>query len=477
MDSVTNARKIAREIQDEINAKEEQLRNLNADIDAAKQKRKDTPVSKVLLKDIAESMRATKELDNIKIDTLVEKQDFHFSYLSDLFKQEIGLLEKLVLKFDDLTDIANAQQNIDYQKEQESDKVHQLALKQISLLEELVRQKKVLERKKPEESQGGFWDTLWGTASGIVAGGLAAIFSKKVLIEGGKKFLKSGFIKGIGKFVLAPLAAALLAFDFTKGWKNSEEIIGKGKKSIDDKFSAAIYQIGSGLTFGLISAKKLRQIDVKISTWFSKTVTKPLIKFATDLPGKISTWFSETFTKENFNSFVDDLTELPIVGDAVGYLKEAIENVYSKMIDNVINPVKEIYNKLILYVKIAKEKLIQFSDYIAQKLPVFMTGDRDFPDITTLESSKESGATMSIGIEKFIPTKLRNKFEEMRYKNSLKNTEIPVLKKETGNIDTGDTNNMFSNVVNRNTIVNDNMSTRSDDFMHVSPIFSIQGAV
>lgn len=125
---------------------------------------------------------------------------------------------------------------------------------------------------------GGMMSTVPSMASGNVLGAgaeAAAGIGGSLLTKGGGLLAKvggmGGLLKGGGRLLgkaALPLALAMGAWDFKKGYSNAGEISGKGDKAgVADKIQAGVSSVLEGLSFGLVSAQDaFKFIDTSMET-------------------------------------------------------------------------------------------------------------------------------------------------------------------------------------------------------------------
>lgn len=208
---------------------------------------------------------------------------------------------------------------------------------------------------KEEEEGGGFFDTILKSLG--MAGGVAGI---------GK--LAMGLVKKLGPWMIALNAI----WDFTQGFINAADIVGKDAKDLDmfDKVMAGLSNVIAGLTFGLVDAKtvykffseNLKTAFQDIVGWLIEFVSFGFINGddAKDIAGEAYDYivnglrdyinnFAENYTKtfkETWEGFKDVVGALPRkLNEMVMWLYDVVTDIFSiRSFDDavsVMNKVKD----------------------------------------------------------------------------------------------------------------------------------------
>jgi len=233
-------------------------------------------------------------------------------------------------------------------------------------------------RKKTSGKGAGIFGLLAGIFSLSKLKGLKNILGKGVTKGLFKGILKKGFLLNFGKgllrglvrFIALPITAIFAAFDFYKGFKDSENIT--GKKGLEAKIQGGISQMISGFTFGLIDPKFISgKIDEGLNyvKGFFPVIKEKFFNFILAPLNLIKNLFSgEKGIVDSFVQFTSDLTTLSpetltnmfslisekfksLISEPFNYIKDYISNLW----DNI----KPIIDDYVIDIK---EKMFEFKD-------------------------------------------------------------------------------------------------------------------
>jgi hypothetical protein len=161
-----------------------------------------------------------------------------------------------------------------------------------------------------------------GKALGTIISGLSGGLVGGLIGKSGS--IIGTLFKGLGKMAL-PIALLFGAKDFIKGFKDVEKIA--GTTNVIDAVEAGIAQLVSGLTFGLISPKKIYKVIDFIEEQFKNIIRAPFVLLRGILDGNV-----------DLDVLVVDYISTVLSGFTLGFLsKDKIKNAITYITDHLIN--------------------------------------------------------------------------------------------------------------------------------------------
>jgi len=434
---------------------------------------------KVTIKDVAETLKdANKEVnETLSRNTNILKE------IGEVLKSQNVNLKSIDVNSTTQTKLDELSKRDDYQIEQKEDANFILLKEQNELLNQILNAIGKSNLSIDDDNKKKKFDFSFDDALGWMLGykaimaiknGIKRAFTSPLI---GKIFSKAG-AKGLAKkvfgWVFLPLQAAMMAFDFKKGWDEGEIIT--GRKGLQAKFDGAIYQVGSGLLLGLVSPKQLADWDKKIDNYYQKNIKPPIVKWITEMPKRFKRWFDETFSIETARklgeSFMNQAREfektiqsIPRLNDAYKIVKDSYMKIKKRFVENLINPLLDLYRFL-------TDKLLNLGISMG-----FIESSKDFAERANnfFEKNTKPEPWAKIGVPNIglsdmangVLNILRNKVQRMGEKKEKANKQ--TRSGFTGGSINNNINTFNSNVTN-NRIVD--MSTFSDDHVNMSPIFN-----
>lgn len=393
-----------------------------------------------------------------------------------------------------MSNIAIADQRLQFQDEQKSDMQFNLMMEQNSLLKTLVDKITTGIKTDAKESKGkgvGLLGALLPKEGifKLISKGFKNLFSMKLF----KKLLSPKIFSKIGKGLskgltkLNPIgliiAGLFATFDFFKGFGNAEEIV--GRTGLAAKFQAGFASVLSGLTLGFIDPKKISKwIDSSIESLkkgFTELGDMFTALLKTDLAQSIIATGQEIWTRvkarfneylidpiSNFvNSTIEFFTTLPqTISDKISeklapmieLVNNAFDSVKQMFDDYFINPIKNFIDSTVEKFNSIVANIENFGETIKQTAMAPITKTKEF-----LDETKQKYEDFK---DKFSFSNLFGNDEKER--NDLEKRALQTVTNNNQQKSSTTNNNVIAN--NSKTIVqsSSDMSTRTDDYINAT---------